>query len=756
MVNLTVDLVAHTPPPGGDWHLLSDHLSTTADLAAGFAAAFGAADLARQVALLHDIGKASPAFQAYLAACHREPGRRHPTTDHKGAGTLAALDVWEPLAFLVDGHHGGLRDRAELGTKLKELRTSEQAGAGLAAARLAALVPGGLEPSATPVPEPGKDELALFLRMLFSALVDADHTDTAKHSDPGRPQAPAPSDIATLAGRLAADQARFTVPGEDAPPAERDVARVRDEVYRASVAAAELPPGFFSLTVPTGGGKTRSGLAFALNHAAAHGLRRVIVALPYLAITEQTSGTFRDVLGDADVLEHYSGAGDREPAGERPDDAGEQDAVSTWRRLAASTWDAPVVVTTTVQLFESLFANKPSRCRKLHRVARSVIILDEVQSLPAPLLAPILGTLRLLVDRYGVSVVFSTATQPALGDAPGFADLKDRVREIAPDPSALFRRLRRVRYKWPEPGERWSWERAAGEAVATKQSLSIVNTRADALRLLDAVQARDLDDRPLHLSTLLCGAHRKDVLDLIRRRLRDGEPCRVVSTQVVEAGVDLDFPRVLRAFGPLDRIVQAAGRCNRNGRLDGLGDVIVFRPEEGGVPPGPYRIATGITEGLLASGTVDPDDPETFRRYFADLFRTITLDAKNIEKLVGRLAFETLAREFRLIDEEGVSVLVGYRGLAGTWDESHHAATVDRLREELRNAGTGKAEPGRARQLLRQAQPYFVSLRRSEIDRAARTGLATELTTDIWSWGGNYDPVRGLTWDSLSPIDLII
>ncbi len=754
MVDSTSQLVAHTPPPGGEWHLLTDHLTATADLAADFAAAFDAADLARQAGLLHDIGKASPAFQSYLAACYREPGRRHPTTDHKGAGTLEALKVWEPLAFLIDGHHGGLRDQVELGTRLKELRTSEKAREGLAVARRAGLIPDGLDPSSTSAAD--KDELVFFLRMLFSALVDADHTDTARHQNPGQVPAPDHASVQDLAERLAADQERFAIFDGTTPATERDVAEVRNEVYWACANAADLPPGFFSLTVPTGGGKTRSGLAFALNHAARHGLRRVIVALPYLAITEQTSGVFRDFLGDAAVLEHYSGAGDREPVEGRPDEAGAQDAVSTWRRLAASTWDAPVIVTTTVQLFESLFANKPSRCRKLHRIAKSVIILDEVQSLPAPLLAPILATLRLLVDHYDVSVVFSTATQPALGDAPGFTDLRDRVREIAPDPAALFRRLRRVRYSWPEPREQWSWDRAAEAAVGSPQSLTIVNTRADALKLLDAVSMLDLDDPPLHLSTLLCGAHRKDVLDLIRQRLRNGEPCRVVSTQVVEAGVDLDFPLVLRALGPLDRIVQAAGRCNRNGRLAGLGDVIVFRPAEGGVPPGPYRTAAGITEGMLASGGVDPDDPETFRRYFADLFGTVTLDAKGIAGMVERLAFETIAREFRMIDEDGVSVLVEYMGLPEAGGDGIHQQTVRELVGAFEQASTGRAAPGRARQLLQRAQPYFVSLRQHEIVRAARENLVTELTTDVWHWRGGYDPVRGLQWDSLAPTDLIV
>lgn len=762
------DLMAHTPPPGGDWHRLRDHLDATAELAAGFADAFGAADLARQVGLLHDIGKARPEFQRYLRLNHEQPGKKHQTIDHKGAGTLAALTVWEPLAFLIDGHHGGLKDGGELRTKLKELRAGPNGAPVLDIATRAGLVPARPADLAAPAPLP-REALALWLRMLFSALVDADHTDTARHMNPDHREPPPAPAIAELAARLRDDQARFAAPGAQTGGPDGladDVARVRNEVYRACLAAADERPGFFRLTVPTGGGKTRSGLAFALEHAARHGQRRVIVALPYLAITEQTSKTFREVLGERAVLEHYSGAGDR-VADDGRDAAGAQDDAATWRRTAAATWDAPVVVTTTVQLFESLFADRTARCRKLHRIARSVLILDEVQSLPPGLLAPILTALRVLVDHFGVTVVFSTATQPALGDAPGFADLKAVTREIVPDPADLFARLRRVTYTWPEARETQTWDQVAARMAEADQALAVVNTRADALKLLDALGALDPGDRPLHLSTLLCGAHRRDVLADIRGRLERGEPCRVVSTQVVEAGVDLDFPLVLRALGPLDRVVQAAGRCNRNGRLAGLGEVVVFRPEEGGLPPGAYRIATQITESMLAEGGVDPDDPESFRRYFKDLFGTVTLDAKGIGDLNGRQAFATIAEEFRMIEDDGETVLVDYRRSEGKdsrdreeddWqsDEATNKESIfERLVGRLERAGAGRGRPGQAQQLMREAQPWTVSMRGADLKRAADRGFAREVLPEFWIWTGNYHATRGLSWSDLSPGALI-
>lgn len=377
---------AHTPNEAGVWHDLGVHLRAVAEMAATFAAPFGGIQLARRAGSLHDIGKASDAFQRYLAACAREPGRRHPTVDHKGAGALRARDTFEPLAFLVQGHHGGLPDQAQLKSKLRERDADATVQDALQQADALGLLgpdQSSSEELSCPAFVRDRCNLEFFLRMLFSALVDADGLDTERHFSPIRSttRRGAPP-IAALDARLETAQASLTGQRDD------PVNRVRHEVYAACLAAAAEMPGFFRLTVPTGGGKTRSGLAFALRHALAHDLRRVIVAVPYLTITEQTADVFRDVLGDDQaVLEHHSGADrDEEPAGD-------QSPRATWRRLAAQNWDAPVVVTTTVQLFESLFGRSPASCRKLHRLARSVIILDEAQTLPPPLLAPILDAL---------------------------------------------------------------------------------------------------------------------------------------------------------------------------------------------------------------------------------------------------------------------------------------------------------------------------------------------------------------------------
>jgi CRISPR-associated endonuclease/helicase Cas3 len=469
----------------------------------------------------------------------------------------------------------------------------------------------------------------------------------------------------------------------------------------------------FRLTVPTGGGKTLSAMGFALRHALVHDLRRVIVAVPYTSITEQTAGVYRAAFGhDRAVLEHHSALD--------PEAVDEQTIDGLWARLAAENWDAPIVVTTTVQLFESLFARSTSKCRKLHRLAGSVIVLDEAQALPSHLLATILDGLRALVASYRVTVVLCTATQPALDDAPGFKGLAG-VREIAPDPPRLFAGLRRVDYELPQENEAWPWRRAAEEMRPERQALAITNTIADALALFDALD----DPESFSLSTLLCGAHRRQVLGEVRRRLRAREACHVVSTQVVEAGVDVDFPLVLRAVGPLDRIVQAAGRCNREGRLRS-GRVVVFRPAEGGVPSGPYKTGTQLSETILGESGADLHDPALYEEYFRRLFGLVNLDEQRIQDLRRSLRYEEVANRFRMIQDDMVDVVVEY--------DKRAARLLDSVRSEKHTS----------RQTFRALQPYMVSVRSSQLKKYQQRGLIEEVKPGLLRWLGEYDDRRGL------------
>jgi CRISPR-associated endonuclease/helicase Cas3 len=723
-------ICAHSRNLLGDRHDLVAHVRAVGDLAASFAATFTVADPAYYLGLWHDLGKFHPDFQAYLLRCEAQPTARGSGPDHKAAGASLAARHLGPLALAIQGHHGGLHAPDEFKAWLAQLAAAPAVREALDRARQA--IP-ELEP-ATPVSIPShvdRDRFAteLYLRLLFSALVDADYLDTERHfrANTAAERGTQPP-LTALWDRFAADQQRLTGQRTDA------VGQARHAIYQACLDAAERPPGLFRLTVPTGGGKTRSAMAFALRHAHCHGHQRVIVAVPFITITEQTAQVYRDIFGagtDANpvVLEHHSGALAADPRGD------DFHAQQVWARLAAENWDAPIVVTTTVQLFESLFGRATSSSRKVHRLARSVIILDEAQALPAHLLTPILDALRELCTHYGTTVVLSTATQPAFEVIKPFADLSPR--EIVPEPGYFFDALRRVDYQW-RTDTPLTWAEVADLLRGEPRALVVVNTKKDALALLDALH----DPDALHLSTLLCGAHRRRVIEEIRRRLAAGEPCRLVSTQVVEAGVDLDFPLVLRALGPLDGIIQAAGRCNREGRL-ARGRVVVFRPAEGGSPPGAYRTATGVTAGLLGGGSLDPDDPATPRAYFRRLYQTLDPDAERIQSLREEMNYPEVARRFRMIQDDTTSVVVAY----GPPERQRAVADLlGRLR-------TGVPD---ARALLRELQPYLVSVRTREAARYQQHGLIGPITPGLGEWLGTYDTVRGLVTTDPDPEVLVI
>lgn len=724
---------AHSTNSVGKRHNLIEHLTDVALRAREFAGSFGGGELAYWAGLWHDVGKFHPDFQQYLRDCEASPRAKRRGPDHKRAGATLATRKLAALALLIQGHHGGLPALEQLKSWLLEPASQEAVARALALAK-AELGPSLEPPAGLPVPPWTNDplEAELFLRLLFSALVDADCLDTERHFNPDKAaDRGGTTDLPELWSCFSLDQQRLTASADDSP-----VNRVRREVYDACIQAASMAPGFFRLMVPTGGGKTRSSLGFALRHALAHGRDRVIVAIPYTSIIDQTAQVYRDIFRDARaVLEHHSAVTFSEAA-----DAAPVTADASWSRLASENWDAPIVVTTNVQLFESLLGQRTGACRKLHNVARSVIVLDEVQTLPPHLLEPLLDVLRRLVSHYGASVVLCTATQPALEASPGFNGLPD-VRDIVTDPSRHFAALERVTYEWPCLEEDWSWDRIAAELreAPDGQAMAVVNTKADALALLDALD----DPAALHLSTLLCPAHRRRVLAEIKRRLDAGEPCRLIATQVVEAGVDLDFPLVLRALGPLDRIVQAAGRCNREGHLD-RGRVVIFVPTDGRIPPGAYRTGADTTSALLrgSNGQLDLNDPATYERYFRRFYQGVDLDRERVQQVRKEFDYPEVAKRARLIDDDGVSVVIRYRDPDGP--------DVGALLKELRNA------PQRSREILRQLQPFIVSVRRNLLEHYVAEGLAVELAPGLWEWFGRYDDVRGLGAGTVDAARLVV
>lgn len=720
---------AHTRPgePTEAWELLDDHLKHVARVAGGFAAQFGAGEWGRVAGLWHDLGKYRASFQSYLRKAgggpdtgseECAPGR----VDHSTAGAIHAIDVLGPIgravAYLIAGHHAGLPDSvggdASLRSRLerREVLTDWPRDA----------IPEAiLDPPRPATGPPSRDprDLHLWLRMLFSCLTDADFLATEAFID-AKKAALRRRDDPTIT-ELAAGLQKWL--GEHFPTPGSEVARARADVLRACYAGAGLPPGLFTLTVPTGGGKTLSSLAFALEHAKACGKHRVIYAIPYTSIVEQTAEVFRSIFGDR-VIEHHSNLDPEDPA---------RDSLA--RRLAAENWDAPIIVTTNVQLFESLFAARSSRCRKLHNLVNSVIVLDEAQLLPPDFLDPIRHAMRGLVRDYGVSIVISTATQPAL-EIEG-------ARELAPDPAGLDRRLRRVRYEWPASGVVSTWTEIAAAISRERQALCVVNRRDDARELFALIRS---EEGALHLSALMCGDHRSQVIRRIRERLASGHPVRLVSTQLVEAGVDLDFPVVYRAFAGLDSIAQAAGRCNREGRLPAPGRVVVFEPPTPS-PPGLLRKAESKAREVLAGRQDDHIAPEMFWKFFDLLYKqgVNSLDRHDILGLLGRDAhlaevqFRTAAERFRLVDESGYApVVVDWGRGAG-------------LLAALKRGG-----PERRR--MRLLQRFVVSIPAWQARRLQTAGDVEEVLPGLFAAGpGLYDEATGLRTggSEFEPGDLI-
>lgn len=682
-----------------EWQLLDDHLCNVASRAAEFASSFGYENWGCALGLLHDAGKVSPAFQRRLHGS----GER---VDHSAPGAWEALRRYRSrledangrlLAFAIAGHHGGMPNGIRAGSEGRTPLVSRLSKEGVEktarefvdyAARVGLRLPEGsaLEPlpleSLAIAGETNDAALARGIfssstcaRMLFSCVVDADHLDTEWFMNPGAAairDGVARDDIAELSRRL--DEHMEAVQALAVPS---KVNEMRSKVLEACRSAAGWVPGIYTLTVPTGGGKTLASLSFALRHAMANGMSRVIYAIPYTSIVEQNARVFRSVLGDSNVLEHHSNY---------DFDAVTDEERKLSDRLAIQNWDAPLVVTTNVQLFESLFSNKPGKCRKLHNIANSVIVLDEAQMLPDNLLTVTLAMLEELVADFGVTVLLCTATQPAL---EGHWPFGAHPREIVPFQEELSAVLG-GRTKFAVEGK--VRERDLVDALfSSYQSLCIVGTKTKARAIFEDVAARaGVDDfegavaaGAFHLSANMTPLHRSKVLTEVRRRLTEGERCIVVSTQLIEAGVDVDFPVVYREMAGIDSLIQAAGRCNREGRLrEGMVHVFEISDEV------PLGLASerfdaswlGQMKSLARQIIGDHGhilNPSMSKEFFQARYRMATkqgLDAKGLYAdmtstallasvpVFGTLDFESYAERYRLIEDASVPVFV-------PWDE---------------------------------------------------------------------------------------
>lgn len=718
-----------------DWQTLQDHLQVVANLAKHNARYFGAQELAYLAGLLHDLGKYTPEFQARLEGSPRKVD--HATAGAKIAGEILPEPWFKLIGYAIAGHHAGLANGINEGDGRSTLEARLKQAFGpldnkVWKDELTLPEVNQLSPKLIPSPDVSVHgfQYAFLIRMIFSCLVDADFIDTDKFYKQLegklwlRGQYPDLPALKKVFDRFLEDKTKNSKPTK--------VNQLRLEILNTARQRAKLPPGLFTLTVPTGGGKTFSSMAFALDHAILHGMRRVIYVIPFTSIIEQNAKVFREAfgeLGDSSVLEHHSNFDDRHIKNEETQDK---------LKLAMENWDMPVVVTTAVQFFESLFADRPSRCRKLHNISGSVIILDEAQTLPLKFLKPVMAVIDELARNYGCSIVLCTATQPALCEpefTKGFSD----VREIAPDPERLFRELSLVSVT--HLGDLTD-EEVLERITGNHQILTIVNNRRHAQTLFHSLKENQIEG-VFHLTTLMCAAHRVQTLTTIRERLKNNQTCRVISTSLIEAGVDVDFPCVMRAEAGLDSIAQAAGRCNRE-RLKTKEEshVWVFKSPDWNIPPELDSLAAGMRtvfrrdyDNLLGQDAI--------KAYFSEVYwrKGDELDQKDLMKTHQDHApkltfpFQTIAKEFRMIESFMQPIFIAFD------DEAKALLQALAYTDEV-----GK--------LLRKLQPYIVQIplkgfEALQIAGAIQTVAPHRFEDQFWQLINQdiYDEEFGISWN---------
>ena len=731
--------------PYEHWQTLQSHLVNVGEMVAEFARVFGAQEIACQTGQLHDLGKYSEPFDRRLHGGS--------SVDHATAGAKIAVERWgnaigKLMAFCIAGHHAGLANGNGEGDNRHTLkdRLALQFGTDIPALdnlwQQEIKLPQNLSaPPLKPDAHHPFFSYAFFTRMLYSCLVDADYLDTEafylklENKTVERGGYP---DLNALQHNfnqfINAFRRRIAQAPAQTEAEKRNAAlnRLRSEILDHAVEQAAQPQGLFTLTVPTGGGKTFTSMAFALEHAKRHDMRRVIYVIPFTSIIEQNAAEFRKAfgeLGEQAVLEHHSTFDDGKLQNEATKDK---------LRLASENWDAPIVVTTAVQFFESLFADRSSRCRKLHNIAGSVIILDEAQMMPLNLLLPIMQAIKELAQNYRCSIVMCTATQPAVQAENGFYRGFENMREIAPKPTALFDKLRRTTVQHIGTQTDADLLAKLGEHL---QMLVIVNNRRHARSLYD--QAKHLDGT-FHLTTLMCAKHRSQKLDEIRGRLKKDEPCRVIASSLIEAGVDVDFPLVMRAEAGLDSVAQAAGRCNREGkRLPENSFVWIFAPEEQWKAPPELAAQAAVMRLTADSFSDDLLSTQAVAAYFKALYelKGKELDYKQILQMhhnAGQsldFPFQTIADKFRMIESHMQPLIIPFDVEAENLISSlHHADHIGRL--------------------LRKLQPYIVQIPEKALAALYKAGRIEPINEknfgkQFYTLIGLdlYDEVAGLSWE---------
>jgi CRISPR-associated endonuclease/helicase Cas3 len=727
-------------------HGLLEHLLETSKLSEIFANKFNSGEWGKVLGLAHDAGKGRLEWQHYLQKksgyffeeAHLEgKSGKIPHSIH-GAELVENLFgkyVGRLLAYCIAGHHTGLPDwSSSEGEGQASLEFQKAQIYNLEAIESSIINNLSMfKPSLPPWKFDKGLDLSLWIRMLYSCLVDADFLDTEKYMDIIKTsQRGNYCSIEELHERFN----KYVTKLEDNSDST-NVNMIRSNIRQQCVNMAKEQQGIFTLSVPTGGGKTLSSLTFALEHAKIHSLNRVIYVIPYTSIIEQNAEIFKSALGEDQVIEHHSNI--------------VEDDNSVKSRLSAENWDATVIVTTTIQFFESLFASRPGKCRKLHNIVESVIILDEAQMLPIEYLSPILETMQLLVDRYKVSFVICTATQPAFKERmsydlrfPGLKNTKE-IMGNDNEVSSLYASLKRNNVNFPNDINKITpWEEIAEKLISHRQVLCIVSDRRSCRDLYKL-----MPKRTFHLSALMCGQHRSEKISIIKESLKKGEPIKVISTQLVEAGVDFDFPVVYRALAGLDSIAQAAGRCNREGKLPN-GNVVVFNPPRK-PPEGVLRKACDITKSLIGDIREEFADYNIFTKYFEELYwKANSLDKEGILKLLDpyhndikelSIYFRTASKRFKIIDDSNQKSIIVRFGQG------------DSLINKLKTNGPDRF-------LMRKLQRYTVNIYTNQFNEMKRRGAIEEVFQEVFALSSrlDYSDEVGLLVDehSYNPEDFII
>ncbi|MDD5007195.1 MAG: CRISPR-associated helicase Cas3' [Syntrophorhabdaceae bacterium] len=718
--------------------------------------------------LLHDLGKYRKEFQEYLFGLRN----RSQETNHSVYGSAAACHHFndDASAFAIAGHHAGLHDIGDLdsmvnGTKYDACQKYTQLLTLAQNEKELGIIQEFYPTLIDDTDENEKRRYEFMTRVLFSIIVDSDRLDAEQWEMEQKTGKVWQRSTVELNAESLLQKIQEVREGKKQGRPNDVLNHLRNTIFDSCIEkGGSLSQGFFSLTVPTGGGKTLSSMAFALSHAKKHDLRRVIVVIPYLSIIEQNAKEYRDALGAELVLEHHSAVELSQNSHDVDNNCPDEPTNVSDMEKVMENWDVPVIVTTSVQFIETLFAASSGQARKLHNIARSIVIFDEVQSLPAHLLEPTLNVLRELTDRWGVSVLFCSATQPAFKKSAALKNgfEPDEMTPIISSPENVFKKLRRVDYRIEPKDNPLDWRTIAERMIAQSQALCVLNVRRQAFQLWEALRrlmhekgfGKEGEEALFHLSSAMCPAHRLDLLGLsenpppnnIKERLRSGKHCWVASTQLIEAGVDIDFPIVFRAIGPLDSIVQAAGRCNREGLLCDeqgnlcRGQVIVFYPADGGLPPGIYSKGTSITSSYLEPDKL-AEDPLIFTQYFHELHQITPTDfdqrgQRTIQEDRAQFRFRKVAEHARVIKKgETISVIVPYGNGKAMIDEIRRTKDFDF-------------------KTMRRLQRYMVNVRKqepiSDFAKLNRLGAITQLLPNrleipvVGDWCYKIDPPLGV------------